>query len=111
MVEPAPPVIGKENVDEYLPGGDTRPAPGPGVPVTPVDRVAAASPGGVRSRPEGQAQPPRGAPVVEGDVPDRRRLLLHPELPARHRRTRGGRGVPTGDIVDRGADPVRDAAN
>src|SRR3954453_2982774 len=118
MVEPAPLMIGKENVDEHLPGGDTRPGAGPcaaasspGVPVTPVDRVAAASPSGVGSGPEGQAQPPRGAPMVEGYVPDRRRLLLDVELFAGHRGAGRRGGIAPGDVADRGFDAARDAAD
>ena len=49
--------------------------------------------------------------MVEGDVPDRGRLLLHAELPARHRRAGRRGGVAAGDAADRGADPVRDAAD
>ena len=61
--------------------------------------------------PRGQARAPRGAPVVEGHVPDRCRLLLHAELPARHRAARRGRGLAAGHAADRAAHPVRDAAD
>ena len=63
-------------------------------------RVQPVGPGGRRGARQAAA-------VVEGDVPDRRRLLLHPVLPARHRRA-GRRGaVPAGDPADRGADAAR----
>ena len=52
-----------------------------------------------------------GTPLVEGDVPDRRGLLLHAVLPARHRRAGRRRALPAGHPADRGADPARHAAD
>ena len=49
-------------------------------------------------------------PVVEGHVPDRRRLLLHPRLPAGHRRARRRSAGPDRDRRPGAADPVRRAA-
>ena len=46
-------------------------------------------------------------PVVEGDVPDRRRLLLDPRLPARHRGARGRSPGPDRHRRPRAGDPVR----
>ena len=77
----------------------------------PPGAMVAASPRGVGPRSEGQGEPPRGAPLVEGDVPDRRGLLLDAELPARHCRLGRRGGVTVGHAADRGVDPVRDAAD
>ncbi len=48
-----------------------------------------------------------GPPLVAGDVPDRPRLLLHPRLPARHRRPRGRTALPGGDRRPRRRHPLR----
>ena len=44
-------------------------------------------------------------------MPDRRRLLLHPVLPAGDRGARRRRAVAAGDAADRGADPAGHAAD
>ena len=70
------------------------------------DPLAAGAPGAAGRA--GQRGGAREAPrVVEGDVPDRRGLLLHPVLPARHRRAGRRRAVAAGDAADRGADAAR----
>ena len=67
----------------------------------------AAAPPGAAGRPGGAEEHAAPARLVEGDVPDRRRLLLDPVLPAGHRGARRRRAVPAGDPADRGAHPAR----
>ena len=56
-----------------------------------------------------EAGPP-AAPLVEGDVPDRRRLFLHPRLPTGHRRAGRRAAVAAGHRRAGAAHPVRRAA-
>ena len=59
-----------------------------------------------RARRLARGRRPRGPAVVAGDVPDRRRLLLHPRLPARHRRPRGRAALPRRDHRPRVCHPA-----
>ena len=74
-------------------------------------RAGCCSTGCSRSGPEADEAPRQAAGLVEGDVPDRRRLLLHPVLPARHRGAGRRRAVAAGDAADRRADAARHAAD
>ena len=81
---------------------------------TPAGAFPSLAAGGAHQGDRGAGQQGRRAPrapVVAGHVPDRRRLLLHPRLPARHRRPGRRRPLARRHADPRPADPLRRPAD